>query len=181
MPVPALLQGRLRLPVVGSPLFIVSNPDLVIAQCKAGIVGSFPALNARPKEQLQIWLRRISSGLAACDHAAPFAVNQIVHASNDRLGHDMEVCERFRVPIVITSLFYISPVFYPVEMIPVEAQPFYYLNPVVGLLRLFHVVLYEGGWPSATLLAGVSVTAIVTCAVGHGIFKRCKESCVEIA
>ena len=85
------------------------------------------------------------------------------------------------LPIVITSLFYISPVFYPVEMIPVEAQPFYYLNPVVGLLRLFHVVLYEGGWPSATLLAGVSVTAIVTCAVGHGIFKRCKESCVEIA
>jgi len=104
MPIPALLQGRLRLPVVGSPLFIVSNPDLVIEQCKAGIVGSFPALNARPKEQLEVWLQRITSELAACDHAAPYAVNQIVHASNDRLGHDMEVCERFRVPIVITSL-----------------------------------------------------------------------------
>jgi len=104
MPIPALLQGRLRLPVVGSPLFIVSNPDLVIEQCKAGIVGSFPALNARPKEQLELWLQRISSELAACDGAAPYAVNQIVHASNDRLGHDMEVCERFRVPIVITSL-----------------------------------------------------------------------------
>ena len=104
MPLPALLQGRLRLPVVGSPLFIVSNPDLVVEQCKAGIVGSFPALNARPKDQLEIWLQRISSELAACDHAAPYAVNQIVHGSNDRLGHDMEVCERFRVPIVITSL-----------------------------------------------------------------------------
>ena len=85
------------------------------------------------------------------------------------------------LPIVITSLFYISPVFYPVEMIPAEAQPFYYLNPVVGLLRLSHVVLYEGGWPSATLLAGVSFTALATCAIGHAIFKRCKESCVEIA
>ena len=104
MPLPALLQGRLRLPVVGSPMFIVSNPELVIEQCKAGIVGSFPALNARPREQLAIWLERITSELAACGHAAPYAVNQIVHASNDRLGHDMEVCERFRVPIVITSL-----------------------------------------------------------------------------
>ena len=104
MPIPALLQDRLRLPVVGSPLFIVSNPDLVVEQCKAGIVGSFPALNARPKEQLEVWLQRISAKLAACDHAAPYAVNQIVHASNDRLGHDMEVCEQFRVPIVITSL-----------------------------------------------------------------------------
>ncbi|MFZ1910458.1 MAG: nitronate monooxygenase family protein [Burkholderiales bacterium] len=104
MSVPALLQGRLRLPVVGSPLFIVSNPELVIEQCKAGIVGSFPALNARPKEQLETWLQRITSGLASCDHAAPYAVNQIVHASNDRLAHDMDVCERYRVPIVITSL-----------------------------------------------------------------------------
>jgi nitronate monooxygenase len=104
MPLPALLQGRLRLPVVGSPLFIVSNPELVIEQCKAGIVGSFPALNARPKEQLAVWLERIASELAACAQAAPYAVNQIVHASNDRLEHDMEVCERFRVPIVITSL-----------------------------------------------------------------------------
>ena len=104
MPLPDLLQGRLRLPVVGSPLFIVSNPDLVIEQCKAGIVGSFPALNARPKEQLEVWLERISSELAACPDSAPYAVNQIVHASNDRLGHDMDICERFRVPIVITSL-----------------------------------------------------------------------------
>jgi nitronate monooxygenase len=104
MPLPELLQGRLRLPVVGSPLFIVSNPDLVIEQCKAGVVGSFPALNARPKEQLEAWLERISSELAACPDAAPYAVNQIVHSSNDRLGHDMDVCERFRVPIVITSL-----------------------------------------------------------------------------
>ena len=104
MPLPALLQGRLRLPVVGSPLFIVSNPELVIEQCKAGIVGSFPALNARPKEQLEAWLERISSELAECASAAPYAVNQIVHASNDRLAHDMDVCERFQVPIVITSL-----------------------------------------------------------------------------
>ncbi len=104
MPVPALLQGRLRLPVVGSPMFIVSNPELVIAQCRSGIVGSFPALNARPKEQLETWLERITSELGSGHEAAPYAVNQIVHASNDRLGHDMEVCERFRVPIVITSL-----------------------------------------------------------------------------
>jgi nitronate monooxygenase len=104
MPVPALLQGRLRLPVVGSPMFIVSNPELVIAQCKSGIVGSFPALNARPKEQLGSWLERITSELADSHDAAPYAVNQIVHVSNDRLGHDMDVCERFRVPIVITSL-----------------------------------------------------------------------------
>jgi nitronate monooxygenase len=105
MPLPALLQGRLRLPVVGSPLFIVSNPELVIEQCKAGIVGSFPALNARPKEQLEAWLERITSELAAyAPVAAPYAVNQIVHASNDRLAHDLDVCERFRVPIVITSL-----------------------------------------------------------------------------
>jgi nitronate monooxygenase len=104
MPLPALLQGRLRLPVIGSPLFIVSNPELVIEQCKAGIVGSFPALNARPKERLEQWLERITSELAAWPGAAPYAVNQIVHASNDRLAHDMEVCERFRVPIVITSL-----------------------------------------------------------------------------
>jgi ABC-type polysaccharide/polyol phosphate export permease len=85
------------------------------------------------------------------------------------------------MPIVIFSLFYISPVFYPVEMIPVEAQPYYYLNPFVGLLRLFHVVLYEGGWPSVSLLTAVSVVAILICVVGHGIFKRRKEFCVEVA
>jgi nitronate monooxygenase len=96
--------------VVGSPMFIVSTPDLVIAQCKAGIVGSFPALNARPKEELAPWLDRITTELAAYKAAhphekvAPFAVNQIVHSSNDRLAHDMETCVRFKVPIIITSL-----------------------------------------------------------------------------
>ncbi|MGJ7506504.1 NAD(P)H-dependent flavin oxidoreductase [Variovorax sp. GT1P44] len=110
MTLPTVLADRLRLPVVASPLFIISNPDLVIAQCKAGIVGSFPALNARPKEDLEVWLNRIERELAEHDRlhpdrpAAPFAVNQIVHRSNDRLEHDMEVCVRHRVPIVITSL-----------------------------------------------------------------------------
>jgi nitronate monooxygenase len=93
MPLPEVLQGRLRLPVVGAPMFIVSNPDLVIEQCKAGIVGSFPALNARPKAQLQVWLERITSELAAFPGAAPYAVNQIIHGSNERLAHDMEVCD----------------------------------------------------------------------------------------
>lgn len=101
---------RLRLPVIGAPLFIVSNPDLVIAQCKAGIVGSFPALNARPQSLLDEWLHRITEELAAWDKAnpdrpsAPFAVNQIVHRSNDRLEQDMATCAKWRVPIVITSL-----------------------------------------------------------------------------
>jgi nitronate monooxygenase len=110
MTLPTLLTQRLRLPVVASPLFIISNPDLVIAQCKAGIVGSFPALNARPAAALDDWLQRITAELAAHDHAhpdrpsAPFAVNQIVHRSNDRLDADMEVVVRHKVPIVITSL-----------------------------------------------------------------------------
>ena len=101
---------RLRLPVIGSPLFIISNPDLVIAQCKAGVVGSFPALNARPGPVLEEWLQRITSELAAYDAAhpeapsAPFAVNQIVHKSNDRLEHDVALCVKYRVPIIITSL-----------------------------------------------------------------------------
>jgi nitronate monooxygenase len=104
------LFDRLRLPVIGAPLFIVSNPDLVIAQCKAGIVGSFPALNARPQSLLDEWLHRIAEELAAWDRdhpdrpAAPFAVNQIVHRSNDRLEADMATCAKWRVPIVITSL-----------------------------------------------------------------------------
>lgn len=104
------LFDRLRLPVIGSPLFIVSTPDLVIAQCKAGIVGSFPALNARPQSQLDEWLHRITQELADWDRdnpdrpAAPFAVNQIVHRSNDRLEADLESCAKWRVPIVITSL-----------------------------------------------------------------------------
>jgi nitronate monooxygenase len=109
MAVPGVLQ-KLRIPVIGAPLFIVSNPRLVIAQCTSGIVGSFPALNARPASQLDEWLHEISEALAAWDRdhpdrpSAPFAVNQIVHRSNDRFDHDMEVCARWRVPIVITSL-----------------------------------------------------------------------------
>jgi len=105
-----LLKDRLRLPIIGSPLFIVSVPKLVIAQCKAGIVGSFPALNARPKELLEQWIVEIKTELAAYQKAhpekkvAPFAVNQIVHASNDRLEHDVEVCIKHQVPIIITSL-----------------------------------------------------------------------------
>ncbi|MBL6751857.1 MAG: nitronate monooxygenase [Nevskia sp.] len=110
MSLPAFLQGRLSLPAVASPMFIVSNPDLVIAQCKAGIVGSFPALNARPAPALEEWLQRITAELAAHDAAnpgrpaAPFAVNQIVHKSNDRLEQDMELCVKYKVPIIITSL-----------------------------------------------------------------------------
>lgn len=109
MTLPSVLR-RLRLPVVGAPLFIVSSPDLVIAQCKAGIVGSFPALNARPQSLLDEWLHRITEALAAWDRehphrpAAPFAVNQIVHRSNDRLEQDLATCAKWRVPIVITSL-----------------------------------------------------------------------------
>ncbi|MBM0168838.1 NAD(P)H-dependent flavin oxidoreductase [Altererythrobacter sp. C41] len=109
MPLPAPLD-RLRLPVIGSPLFIVSGPELVIAQCKAGIVGSFPALNARPSGVLDEWLHRITEELAAHNRdnpdrpAAPFAVNQIVHKSNDRLEEDMQVCAKWQVPLVITSL-----------------------------------------------------------------------------
>jgi nitronate monooxygenase len=101
MALPPILQN-LSLPVIGSPMFIVSNPDLVIAQCKGGIVGSFPALNARPKEELDRWLSRIQDALGPDD--APFAVNQIVHASNDRLEHDLDICGRHRVPMIITSL-----------------------------------------------------------------------------
>jgi nitronate monooxygenase len=109
MSLPPVLQGRLSIPVIGAPLFIVSGPDLVIAQCKAGIVGSFPALNARPAELLDKWLIRIKTELDDFEQktgkkAAPFAVNQIVHASNDRLKHDVDVCVKHKVPIVITSL-----------------------------------------------------------------------------
>lgn len=106
---PPVLQ-KLTFPVIGSPLFIISNPQLVIAQCKAGIVGSMPALNARPAAQLDDWLAEITETLAAHDRAhpeqpaAPFAINQIVHKSNDRLEQDMAVCAKYHVPIVITSL-----------------------------------------------------------------------------
>jgi nitronate monooxygenase len=110
MTMPTLLANRLTVPVVGAPLFIISNPDLVIAQCKAGIVGSFPSLNARPLAVLEQWLERITGELAAYDAehldrpAAPFAVNLIVHKSNDRLADDLALCVEYRVPIVITSL-----------------------------------------------------------------------------
>jgi nitronate monooxygenase len=109
MTLPVQLQN-LRIPVIGSPLFIISNPDLVIAQCKAGIVGSFPALNARPAHVLEEWLIRITEELDAYNQenpdnpAAPFSVNQIVHKSNDRLMHDVEMCVKYKVPIIITSL-----------------------------------------------------------------------------
>ena len=109
MSVPALLS-KLRLPVIGAPLFIVSNPDLVIAQCKAGVVGSFPALNARPQSELDEWIHQITEALAAHDRdhpdrpAAPFAVNQIVHRSNDRFEADVATCAKWKVPLVITSL-----------------------------------------------------------------------------
>lgn len=107
--IPAVFNG-LRIPVIGSPLFIISNPKLVIAQCKAGIVGAMPALNARPASQLDEWLAEITEELASYNAhhpqrpAAPFAVNQIVHRSNDRLEHDLEICAKYKVPITITSL-----------------------------------------------------------------------------
>ena len=110
MSLPTLLEGKLRIPVIGAPMFIVSGPKLVIAQCKAGIVGGFPALNARPQSMLDEWLAQISEELAAHKKSnpgipvAPFAVNQIVHQSNSRLEHDVEKCVKYKVPIVITSL-----------------------------------------------------------------------------
>ena len=109
MPLPPVL-ARLPLPIIGSPLFIISNPELVIAQCQAGVVGSMPALNARPASQLDEWLAEITETLAAYDAAhpdapsAPFAINQIVHRSNDRLEQDMALCAKYKVPIIITSL-----------------------------------------------------------------------------
>ncbi|TDH38152.1 nitronate monooxygenase [Pseudohoeflea suaedae] len=110
MTLPAILKDNLRLPVVASPLFIISHPPLVMAQCKAGVVGSFPALNARPESQVDEWLAEITEGLADHDAknpdrpAAPFAVNQIVHKSNARLEHDLTMCVKYKVPIVISSL-----------------------------------------------------------------------------
>ncbi|RCS24704.1 nitronate monooxygenase [Phyllobacterium salinisoli] len=110
MPLPEILKRNLRIPVVGAPLFIISHPALVLAQCKAGIVGSFPALNARPEAQLDEWLAEITETLSAHDvkhperPAAPFAVNQIVHRSNKRLEHDLGLCVKYKVPIVISSL-----------------------------------------------------------------------------
>lgn len=110
MALPERLRATLSLPLVAAPLFIISNPDMVIAQCKAGIVGSFPALNARPSGVFEEWLIRITNELREYDEAnpekpsAPFAVNQIVHGSNDRLQEDLDLCVKYEVPVVITSL-----------------------------------------------------------------------------
>jgi len=110
MKLPPALEGRLRIPVVGSPMFIVSYPELVLAQCKAGVIGTFPALNARPAEQLDEWLAMINAELAAYDKehpaqpAAPYAVNLIAHRTNERLQVDLATCVKHRVPIIITAL-----------------------------------------------------------------------------
>ncbi|MFC7050456.1 NAD(P)H-dependent flavin oxidoreductase [Emcibacter nanhaiensis] len=121
MSMPELLADRLSLPVICSPMFIISNPDLVIEQCKAGLVGSFPALNARPAEVLDEWLIRIKTELADYQAAnpgkkvAPFAVNQIIHGSNDRLEHDLGLCIKHEVPIIITSLMAPNQIVGPVH------------------------------------------------------------------
>ena len=110
MAIPAALARQLSIPVIGSPLFIISNPDLVLAQCKAGVIGSFPSLNARPIEQLDEWLSRINEELEAARRAnpaakiAPYAVNLIVHKSNNRLEEDLALCVKYKVPMIITSL-----------------------------------------------------------------------------
>ncbi|EJB04366.1 2-nitropropane dioxygenase-like enzyme [Rhizobium leguminosarum bv. trifolii WSM597] len=110
MALPPILSDKLRLPVIGSPLFIISHPRLTLAQCKAGVIGAFPALNARPESQLDEWLAEITEELARHDAAhpdrpaAPFAVNQIVHMSNKRLEHDLSLCVKYKVPVVISSL-----------------------------------------------------------------------------
>src|ERR1700754_3462939 len=110
MPIPEMLRGHLRLPIIGAPMFIVSTPQLVLAQCTAGVVGSFPALNARPVSQLDEWLGQITEALADWDRkhpdrlSAPFAVNQIVHKTNNRLEQDVELAVKYKVPITITSL-----------------------------------------------------------------------------
>ena len=102
MTLPPLLRDRLSLPLIGSPMFIISQPDLVIAQCRSGIVGAFPSLNARPSGMFERWLQQLGEALTEQD--APFAVNLIVHRTNTRLEEDLELCVRYRVPIVITSL-----------------------------------------------------------------------------
>jgi nitronate monooxygenase len=104
MPIPAALGKHLALPVIGAPMFLVSNPELVIAQCRNGVIGAFPALNARPETQLDEWLTQIAGALTAEPTAAPYAVNQIIHQSNARLEHDMSLCVKHKVPLIITSL-----------------------------------------------------------------------------
>ncbi|MBC7506964.1 MAG: nitronate monooxygenase, partial [Sandarakinorhabdus sp.] len=102
MSMPAQFQNRLSIPVIGSPLFIISGPELVMAQCRAGIIGSFPSLNARPLAQFEEWLQRLNTELTPQD--APYAVNLIVHKSNDRLMDDLALCVKYKVPLIITSL-----------------------------------------------------------------------------
>jgi len=110
MALPKCMEGNMALPLIGSPLFLISGPELVIAQCKAGITGSFPSLNARPIEQLDEWLSQINTELAAYKSenpdkkVAPYAVNLIVHHSNPRLEEDIELCVKHKVPVIITSL-----------------------------------------------------------------------------
>jgi nitronate monooxygenase len=110
MAIPAALASQMSIPVIGAPLFIISNPNLVLAQCKSGVIGAFPSLNARPLEQLEEWLSLINEELAAARRAdpttriAPYAVNLIVHRSNDRLDQDLALCVKHKVPIIITSL-----------------------------------------------------------------------------
>ncbi|MEW6514789.1 MAG: nitronate monooxygenase family protein [Pseudomonadota bacterium] len=104
MPIPDPLGKHLALPVIGAPMFLVSNPDLVVAQCRNGVIGAFPALNARPESQLDEWLTQITGELVNAPAAAPFAVNQIIHQSNARLEHDLTLCVKHRVPLIITSL-----------------------------------------------------------------------------
>lgn len=110
MSLPKLFEDRLSIPAMAAPMFIISNPDMVIAQCQSGVVGSFPALNARPQSELEVWLTRINEALASHDaanpdrKAAPYAVNLIVHRSNDRLQHDLDLCVKFKVPVIVTSL-----------------------------------------------------------------------------
>lgn len=104
MALPATFGKRLALAVIGAPMFLVSNPELVVAQCHSGVIGAFPALNARSGSQLDEWLVQIAGELANAPQAAPFAVNQIIHQSNARLEHDMDLCVKHRVPLIITSL-----------------------------------------------------------------------------
>lgn len=121
MALPDLLKNRLSIPLIGAPMFILSNPDLVVAQCTAGVVGSFPALNARPQEMLDQWLSQIETELAVFSEenpeapVAPYAVNQIIHASNDRLQDDMDTCVKHKVPIIITSLMAPNDIIAPVH------------------------------------------------------------------
>lgn len=158
MTLPLLLRDRLRLPVIGSPMFIVSNPRLVIAQCTAGIVGSFPSLSARTPEQLDDWLAEIREALAAHDAAnpdrpaAPFAVNLIVHRTNVRLESDLALCEKHRVPMIITSL---------------GAQPDIYTGAQGFGATVFHDVIHDGFAHKAIDKGADGLIAVAAGAGGH--------------